>query len=32
MALTNHGVGYILLGFEDGPEGVVEASNRKRSF
>lgn len=28
MALANHGGGFILLGFEDGPDGVVEADNR----
>ena len=28
MALANHGGGFILLGFEDGPEGLVEADNR----
>ncbi|MDE0349600.1 MAG: hypothetical protein OXM56_07830 [Gammaproteobacteria bacterium] len=28
MALANHGGGSILLGFEDGPDGVMEAGNR----
>ena len=28
MALANHGGGFILLGFEDGPEGMTEADNR----
>ena len=28
MALANHGGGFILLGFDDGPEGVTEAENR----
>ena len=28
MALANHGGGFIVLGFEDGPAGVMEADNR----
>ena len=28
IALANHGGGFILLGFEDGPEGLTEADNR----
>ena len=32
MALANHGGGFILLGFDDGPEGVMEADNRPEAM
>ena len=32
MALANHGGGFILLGFEDGPAGVMEADNRPEAM
>ena len=32
MALANHGGGFILLGFEDRPEGMIEADDRPDSM
>ena len=32
MALANHGGGFILLGFEDGDAGMIEAADRPKAL